>query len=88
MKREKSPGGEADELTLYQSMLELTLQLCKAYPALTPFSVRRERAHEVFLLVRRINSQPQKGGGSTARRNREETDSKGRIRRPAGDKWF
>lgn len=59
----------------------MTNMLCKVYPALTPFSVRRERAREVFLLVRRMNSKPRKQTG-------EETDAQGRIRRPAGDNWF
>lgn len=57
------------------------MQLCKAFPALTPFAVRRERAREVFLLVRRINTQPKNTHG-------KKTDEKGRVRRPAGDDWF
>ena len=64
------------------------MQLCKAFPALSPFDVRRERAHEVFLLVRRINSQPTKDGRGKSNGNGQKVDSKGRIRRPAGDKWF
>lgn len=59
----------------------MTNMLCKVYPALTPFSVRRERAREVFLLVRRMNSKPRKKNG-------EEVDAQGRVRRPAGDNWF
>jgi len=62
-------------------LFNLTNELCKAYPALTPFSVRRERAKEVFLLVRRTNSKPRRKKG-------EEIDAQGRIRRPAGDNWF
>lgn len=57
------------------------MQLCKTFPALTPFAVRRERAHEVFLLVRRINHQPKHERG-------QKVDSQGCIRRPAGDNWF
>lgn len=57
------------------------MQLCKTFPALTPFAVRRERAHEVFLLVSRINRQPKHEGG-------QKVDSQGRIRIPAGDNWF
>lgn len=60
----------------------MNIQLCKAFPALTPFAVRRERAVEVFALVRRINERPQ-DGGSTSRL--EGVDC---IRRPAGDNWF
>lgn len=68
-------------MTLYQSLFDLTQNLCKLYPALTPFSVRRERAKEVFLLIKRINTQPKTKDG-------QKVDSKGRIRRPAGDNWF
>ena len=57
------------------------MQLCKAFPALSPFAVRRERAHEVFLLVRRMNTQPKNVNG-------QKVDKKGRVRRPAGDDWF
>jgi len=56
--------------------------LCKTFPALDPFRIRRTPAREVFKLIRRINSQPK----TTAQG--EKVDSKGRIRRPAGDDWF
>jgi len=59
----------------------MTNTLCKVYPALTPFSIRRERSREVFLLVRRMNSKPRLKNG-------EEVDAQGRVRRPAGDNWF
>lgn len=55
--------------------------LCQLFPALDPFRVRRTPAREVFLLIRRINSQPKTEHG-------QKLDSKGRIRRPAGDDWF
>jgi hypothetical protein len=50
--------------------------MCERFPALTPFEVRRQRAHEVFLLISRLygynknNSKPKQ------------------IRKPAGDNWF
>lgn len=62
-------------------MLEMNMQLCKVFPALTPFAVRRERAVEVFALVRRINSHP-------APDNAREVSGRGNVRRPAGDDWF
>lgn len=70
-----------DSLTLYQSLFQTAELLCKRYPALTPFSIRRERAREVFLLIRRINSHPRAEQG-------REVDAQGRIRVPAGDNWF
>lgn len=55
--------------------------MCKEYPALTPFILRRERLREVVLLINRTNTQPKAQNG-------QEVDSKGRVRVPAGDKWF
>lgn len=57
--------------------------LCEKYPALTPFAVRRERAKEVILLINRTNTHPK-----AQKSNGQEVDSRGRIRRPAGDNWF
>lgn len=58
------------------------MNLCDRFPALTPFQVRREKATEVFLMLRRIE-----------RFKEIEERNKGRngkkvIRRPAGDNWF
>ena len=58
--------------------------LCERYPALTPFAVRRERAREVILLINRTNTHPK----AKREKNGQEVDSRGRIRRPAGDDWF
>lgn len=76
-------GGGKDEsgLTLYQTLFEMTNTLCKIYPALTPFIVRRERAHDVFVLYRRIITQPKTKGG-------RRVDKRGRILVEAGDDWF
>ena len=63
-------------------MFENTRMLCKVFPALDPFRVRRTPAKEVFLLIRRVITQPTTTG------REERRDSKGRIRRPAGDNWF
>lgn len=58
----------------------MTLNICERFPSLSPFDVRRERASEVFRLVRRIKS-------SNAYRAKERSGKK-TIRRPAGDDWF
>lgn len=76
--------GGTDGLTLYQCFFEINETLCRRYPALTPFIVRRERAGEVFRLMRRINSHPRK----TAAEKEPEKDAQGRILIPAGDDWF
>lgn len=68
-------------MTLHQALFEMTNTLCKVYPALTPFAVRKERAKDVFALLRRIMTQPKTEG-------RQKVDAQGRILVPAGDDWF
>lgn len=68
----------------------MTENLCKRYPSLTPFAVRRERVGEVLLLVRRINAKSEREHG-IGRRDTVTRDSKGniRIRREAlNDNWY
>ena len=67
--------GEAD-CTLYESFFEITTTLCKIFPALDPFTIRRTRAREVFILINRLKKKP---------KNKKKA---GQIRRPAGDTWF
>ena len=76
-------NGEADDngLTLHQSLFEMVNTLCKIYPALTPFAVRKERARDVFALMRRIMTHPKTESG-------QKVDKQGRILVPAGDDWF
>ena len=54
--------------------------MCERFPAVTPFSIRRERASEVFLLMRRLQiyNEHHKSGDK----------KKNVVRRPAGDDWF
>ena len=59
---------------------EMELSIVERFPSLTPFAIRKERAAEVFLLVRRLNNH-------TNKRN-EQANKKKVIRRPAGDDWF
>ena len=54
------------------------MQICDRFPAITPFSIRKEKIKEVFLLVRRLNIY-----------DNESKEKKKKInRRPAGDSWF
>ena len=50
------------------------MQICERFPAVTPFSIRKEKIKEVFLLVRRLNIYDDKG----------KTKKKKINRRPAG----
>lgn len=79
-----SEGGE--KLSLYQTFFELQLTLCERFPALTPFEIRKQRAYEVFLLVRRLNTQPKKEQPKNATPGT--TVKNGEIRRPASDDWY
>lgn len=60
--------------------------LCMRFPGLTPLSIRKERAHDVFLLMRRFtdyNEREQKNNKTVSSHNGKKI-----IRRPAGDDWF
>lgn len=67
-------------MSLYEMFFEMELSLCDKFPALTPFQIRREKAREVFLLVKRLKEHNQK--------NNEPNNRPNVIRRPAGDDWF
>lgn len=58
--------------------------MCKTFPSLTPFTLRKEKAVEVFELIRRLNGyiEYEKEEKVTA-----QTESNV-IVRPAGDNWF
>ena len=58
----------------------MELNLCEKFPALTPFQIRREKAREVFLLVKRLKDYNQNSNEINRRPNV--------IRRKAGDDWF
>ena len=61
----------------------MTVTLCERFPDLNPIKVRRYPAHEVFLLIKRLgeyNRKQQKTGKAP--------NSKGVIRKKAGDNWF
>lgn len=73
-------------MSLYELFFEIELSLVDRFK-LSPFAVRREKATEVFLLVRRLNNH-------TEKENKKKDDvivdrSGRRLRRvPAGDDWF
>lgn len=55
----------------------MEVNLCERFSGVTPFSIRREKAREVFILLKRFNRYARKKKGK-----------KTIIRRPAGDNWF
>lgn len=54
--------------------------ISERFPSLSPVTVRRTRAAEVFTLIRRLNNY-------NAYRTKD-SGKKKIIRRPAGDDWF
>lgn len=71
-------GGENPPL--FELFFEITVSLCKEFPSLNPVTIRKEKAHEIFLLM-----------GRMAKYNRKQKKQKGKpqkIYRPAGDTWF
>ena len=73
-------SGQSD-LSLYEIFFEMEINLCETFPALTPFQVRRERATEVFLMLRRMDKYNETEG-------KKKKGTKQRIRRQANDSWF
>lgn len=71
-------------MSLYELFFEIELSLVDRFK-LSPFAVRREKATEVFLLVRRLNNYT-----SYQEKENAKTQSGGKkvIRRPASDNWF
>lgn len=60
----------------------MEISLCERFPALSPFDIRKQRAAEVFLLVRRLNNYTEYTNDKHDARNSRV------IRRRAGDDWF
>lgn len=63
----------------------MTIAICDRFPSLSPFDVRREKAAEVFLMVRRLNNHTDK---EQKRQPKVNKDGKQIIRKKAGDDWF
>lgn len=69
---------------------DLSDNLCKRYPALSPFEVRREKIGEVLLLVKRVNQKNDREKG-IGRKDavRKDADGNIHIRRAAtNDSWY
>lgn len=60
------------------------MNMCKTFPHLTPFILRKEKAVEVFELIRRLN-----GYIEYEKEEKVTTQTESNIIvRPAGDNWF
>ena len=62
-------------------IFDIEVSISDRFPSLNPIEIRKTRASEIFLLIKRLG-----------RKNRRETKKKNKkqniIRRPAGDNWF
>ena len=45
-----------DNTPLYQVFFELQCNLCDRFPAFTPVTIRKSAAHEIFLIVKRLQT--------------------------------
>lgn len=83
-------GSNAAADSLYEIFFEIEDDLCTRYHGLTPFQVRREKAGEVFLLVKRVNRRYNREHGYKLH-DQVWIDKRGNthIRRPAqNDNWY
>lgn len=72
-------------MTLYELFFDLELSLIERFPQLTPFSIRKEKACEVWLLLRRLtahNERKEKTEGKVTVENGKRV-----LRRPATN-WY
>lgn len=69
-----------DDTPIYEALFDIQISLCERFPTLTPLSLRREKAREVFLLISRLNKH--------TRKENVKKEDKQVIRKPAGDNWF
>lgn len=70
-----------DDTPVYDTLFEMEINLSERFPAMTPLTLRREKAREVFLLMNRFNRYNRK-------KKKSQKNGKKIIRRPAGDNWF
>lgn len=69
-----------DDTPLSESLFSLSFQLCKEFPALSPFEIDRKPFHDVIRLfsdMRRLQL-----------RNKKIKDPNRIVKRQAGDDWF
>lgn len=66
---------------MYELFFEFEVGICERFSALSPFEIRRTRANEVFLLMRRLDEY-------NRRQKKNTRNGKPVVRKPAGDNWF
>lgn len=67
---------------------ELDVMICEKFPALTPLSLRRERAADVFELISNLIDYLERENIRKAKEIKRGGKKRNVIRVPAGDDWF
>ena len=73
----------ADDTPLSDLLFDIEITLCNRFPALTPMSLRRTRARDIFKIIVKL--------GKHAKKEKKEEAKKAMkriIKRPASDTWF
>ena len=74
-------------MSLYELFFQMELNISDRFPALTPIKIRKTKATEIFLLLRRLTKHNQREQKDAAAYT-SKTSGKKIIRRKAGDNWF
>ena len=69
-----------DDTPIEELIVELEVRMCDRFPAMSPLSMRKERANDVFRMVAQYSE--------FARKENNKKNGKQIIRRRAGDDWF
>ena len=71
-----------DNTPIPELLFQMEMSLCEQFPAFTPLTLRKEKARDVFVLIRRFTKYAKKKTKNTTK------DGKRIIRRPASDTWW
>ena len=69
-----------DNTPVNELLFEIEMILCEQFTSITPFTIRRERAVDVYGLIVKYNGY--------AKKKKKQAGKPKIIRRPASDTWF
>lgn len=75
-------------MPVYDILFEMSVTICKKFPAFTPLSLKKERAAEVFELMGDLLRYMERENIRYVRELKRGKHNKNVIRVPAGDDWF
>ena len=73
-------GEVVDNRSVYELLFESQVGLCERFTGFTPLTLRKEKAREVFILIKRYNNY--------SNYKEKNKNKKKVIRKPASDNWF